>query len=127
MVFTQQTLEFVSVCTTVSANSPNPSCVYIRLCKQGKRFFFLLINGKVACICIGFHCVVSFASCYENDQGKITRERPTLILVPCRDVFTDWFTFRKRFKALFPAKMEARPTTMNPFKVYDMKKKTKLH
>ena len=28
------------VCITVS-NSPNPSCVYIRLCKHGKRFLLL--------------------------------------------------------------------------------------
>ena len=35
-----QTLDFVSGLQTVS-NSPNPSRVYIRLCKHGKRFLLL--------------------------------------------------------------------------------------
>ena len=34
------------VCITVS-NSPNPSCVYIRLCKHGKRF--LLLKYEIVC------------------------------------------------------------------------------
>ena len=37
------------VCITVS-NSPNPSRVYIRLCKHGKRFLLLKSNIAIACI-----------------------------------------------------------------------------
>ena len=35
------------VCITVS-NSPNPSCVYIRLCKHGKRFLLLKWGSALA-------------------------------------------------------------------------------
>ena len=36
------------VCITVS-NSPNPSRVYVRLCKHGKRFLFALITRRPYC------------------------------------------------------------------------------
>lgn len=91
--------------------------------------FFLLINGKVACICIGFHCVVSFASCYGNDQEKITRERPTLILVP---LFVATFSrtgllLDNVLKHFFPRKWKLALPLWTLSKCMIWKKKTKLH
>ena len=53
------------VCITVS-NSPNPSCVYIRLCKHGKRF--LLLKSR-AC----------FLLCFWENQGQKLEKSVSLV------------------------------------------------
>ena len=38
----------------IVSNSPNPSCVYVRLCKRGKRFLLLKDTSTVEIIILGF-------------------------------------------------------------------------
>ena len=52
------------VCITVS-NSPNPSRVYIRLCKHGKRFLLL----KWSASCVSWH-PTRIIKMFENLSGK---------------------------------------------------------
>ena len=55
------------VCVTVE-NSPNPSRVYIRLCKQGNRFLLLIIsinNAVSRCWTVQFHLALTYFTNYK--------------------------------------------------------------
>ena len=58
------------VCITVS-NSPNPSRVYIRLCKHGKRFLLLKINRLLRGNCSRNTRVVDVS---ENNRESVAKE-----------------------------------------------------
>ena len=72
-------LTLSQVCTTVS-NYPNPSCVYIRLCKHGKRFLLLKSNIPIACITTLWY--FTFPSRFQSAGGPVSAQiffRKTLV------------------------------------------------
>ena len=61
-----QTLDFVSGLHTVS-NSPNPSPVYIRLCKHRKRFLMLKKSLEIVEVILSvLNCLANFKRTIRN-------------------------------------------------------------
>ena len=67
-----QTLDFVSGLHTVS-NSPNPSPVYIRLCKHRKRFLMLKKSLEIVEVILSvLNCLAKFKA-YNSKYEQLTK------------------------------------------------------
>ena len=103
------------VCIAVSS-SPNPSCVYIRLCKHGKRFLLL----RYKCLYYYLFIVKIITLCFKvpakvNASDAAVREQTYYLETFDRQILSKALTLAHSF-----ARQNDRHST-RPFKIRDFK------